>query len=70
MSSLFLYAWAWWSIPTPAAVVLTATWVALLLSSFRWWSERPRLVLVLGVVAYVWWFLAIVAGGVLLDWGS
>ncbi|GAA4822815.1 hypothetical protein ACFQ0K_16315 [Nocardioides caeni] len=70
LASLFLYVWAFWSIPTPAAIALTFTWLVLLLLCFRWWSERPRLVLAFGVVAFVWWFVAVVTGGILLDWGS
>lgn len=75
-SSLFLYGAAFFLeeaggplVPLWAALALLATWVALLVLCFRWWHERPAWVLGLGVLAFVWWFVAVVAGAVVLDWG-
>lgn len=70
LASLFLYVWAYWSIPALAATFLLLTWLVLLVLALRWWTEQPRRVLILGIVSFGWWFLAVVAGGILLDWGA
>ncbi|WP_435769454.1 hypothetical protein [Nocardioides sp. SYSU DS0651] len=67
VSSFFLYAAAGLLAPTWAVVVLLLTWVVMFALCFVWWS-RPRRVMALGVLSFVWWFAAITAGGVLLDW--
>lgn len=68
VSSLFLYAFSGLLAPAWAVVVLLLTWLVMFVLVFVWWTPHPRRTVVLGVVAYVWWFLAITAGGVLLDW--
>ena len=68
VSSFFLYAASGLLAPAWAVVALLATWVVMLVLCFVWWTPRPRWVLVLGVVSWGWWFVAITAGGVLLDW--
>lgn len=68
VASFFLYAASGLLAPLWAVVVLLATWVALLVLCFVWWSSRPRWVVAVGVVAWAWWFVAITAGGVLLGW--
>jgi hypothetical protein len=67
ISSLFLYAFSGLLAPTWAVVVLLATWFVMFVLCFVWWSQ-PRRVVALGVIAFVWWFAAITAGGILLDW--
>lgn len=68
VSSFFLYAASGLLAPAWAVAALLGTWLVLLVLCFVWWSARPRWVVALGVVAWVWWFVAITAGGVLLDW--
>ncbi|MFC5730530.1 MULTISPECIES: hypothetical protein [Nocardioides] len=68
VSSFFLYAASGLLAPAWAVVVLLLTWLAMLVLCFVWWTPHPRRVVVVGVVSFVWWFVAITAGGVLLDW--
>ena len=65
-SSFFLYAAAGMLAPWWAVVVLLLTWLAMLVQSFRWWTTHPRRVVGLGVASFVWWFAAVIAGGILL----
>ena len=67
VSSLFLYGASGLLAPVWAVVVLLATWLVMFVLCFVWWS-RPAWVVGLGVVSYAWWFAAITAGGVFLDW--
>jgi hypothetical protein len=68
VSSFFLYAASGLLAPAWAVVVLLLTWLAMLVLCFVWWTEHPKRVVALGVVSFVWWFAAITAGGVFLDW--
>lgn len=68
VASFFLYAASGLLAPAWAVAVLLATWLVLLVLCFVWWGSRPRWVVALGVLAWVWWFVAVTAGGVLLDW--
>lgn len=67
-SSFFLYAASGLLAPTWAVVVLMLTWVAMLVLCFVWWTPHPKRTVLLGIGSFVWWFVAITAGGVLLDW--
>lgn len=66
--SFFLYAASGLLAPPWAVVVLLATWLVMLMLCFRWWTVHPKRLVVLGVVSFVWWFVAVTAGGILLDW--
>lgn len=68
VSGAFLYGVAWWLIPVWAALVLTATWFVMFVLCFIWWMPHPKRVLGLGVGSFVWWFVAVTAGGVFLGW--
>lgn len=68
LSSLFLYAFSGLLAPAWAVVVLLLTWLVMFVLCFVWWTPYPKRVVWLGVVSWVWWFVAVTAGGVLLDW--
>ena len=68
VSSLFLYAFSGLLAPLWAVVVLLLTWLVMFVLCFVWWTPHPKWTVALGVFAYVWWFAAVTAGGLLLDW--
>ena len=68
VSSFFLYAASGLVAPWWGVVVMIALWLVLFVLCFVWWTPHPGRVVALGVVSFVWWFLAITAGGVFLDW--
>lgn len=68
VSAGFLYGVAFWLVPVWVAVVLLLTWLVMLLSCFAWWTPVPQRLVPLGVFAFVWWFVAVAAAGVFLDW--
>ncbi|MDN5745401.1 MAG: hypothetical protein L0H31_09800 [Nocardioidaceae bacterium] len=75
-SSLFLYGASFFLkeaggplVPLWAATVLFGTWLVMAVLCLRWWTSRPRWALAVGVASFVWWFLAVVLGAVILAWG-
>ena len=70
VSSLFLYAFSGLLAPLWAVLVLLATWFVMFVLVFVWWSAHPGRVVALGVISFAWWFVVIVAGGLLLDWSG
>lgn len=68
VSSFFLYAASGLLAPVWAVVLLLVTWLAMFVLCFVWWKPHPRRVVGLGVLSFVWWFAAVTAGGILLDW--
>jgi hypothetical protein len=43
-------------------------WLALFVTACRWWTPHPKRLLVLPVVAVVFWFVTITAGATWLGW--
>ena len=68
ISAVFLYGVAFWLIPFWVAALLLVTWLLMLLSCFAWWTPFPQRLVPLGVFAFLWWFVAVAAAGVFLDW--
>ncbi|MBM9460247.1 hypothetical protein JK386_10050 [Nocardioides sp. zg-536] len=68
VSSFFLYAASGLLAPVWAVVLLLLTWLVMFALCFVWWRPYPKRVVALGVLSFVWWFVAVVTGGVLLDW--
>jgi len=68
VSSFFLYAASGLLAPAWAVVVLLATWLVMFVLCFVWWTPHPRRTVVLGIVSFVWWWVAVTAGGIVLDW--
>lgn len=64
----FLYAASVLLAPWWAVVALLAFWAGLLVLACRWFTRRPRLSVVLPVVALVVWWAVLVLGAALLDW--
>ncbi len=53
----------WW-----AVLGLTVVWLVALVQSLRWFTRRPRTVVLLPVLVALVWFVTIVAGSRYLDW--
>jgi len=70
VSSFFLYAASGLLAPAWAVALLLLTWLAMLVLCFAWWTSHPRWTVTLGLFSFVWWFAAITAGGILLDWSA
>lgn len=68
VSSFFLYAASGLLAPAWAVVVLLLMWVAMFVLCFVWWTPRPWWTVWLGIFSFVWWFVAVTAGGIFLDW--
>jgi len=64
----FLYAASVLIAPWWAVAALLAFWAVLLVVACRWFTRRPRLSVVLPVVAVVVWWGVLVLGAALLDW--
>lgn len=69
-AAFFLYAASGLVAPWWGVVLLLAVWLALFVTACRWWTARPRGVVVLAVVAVVGWYALVLAGDVLLDWNA
>lgn len=68
--AFFLYAASGLLAPWWAVVVLMMLWMLMLVLALLWWSLHPRWLVWLSVFAIVFWFAAMVAGGVFLDWSA
>ena len=68
--AFFLYAASGLLAPWWAVVVLMMLWMLMLVLALLWWSRHPRWLVWLSVFAIVFWFVAMVAGGVFLDWSA
>lgn len=66
--AFFLYAASGLLAPWWAVVALLVLWALMLLLAILWWTPHPRRLVGLAVFAIVFWFVTMVAGGVLLDW--
>jgi hypothetical protein len=53
----------WW-----AVTLLALLWVAALLLAIRWFTTRPRTVVVIPLVLTLVWFAVVVGGARLLGW--
>lgn len=69
-AAFFLYAASGLIAPWWAVVLLLLVWLALLVLSFAWWSTHPRRLPWLAGGAMLFWFLALNAGAVFLDWSA
>ncbi|MGA9749031.1 MAG: hypothetical protein WBQ50_16355 [Nocardioides sp.] len=59
--AFFLYAYVAIALPSWVnSLVLPLVWLALLVVSFRWFTARPRAVVLAPVVAIAVWFAAMV----------
>lgn len=67
-AAFFLYAASGLLAPWYAVVVLLLVWLALFVVACRWFTRRPRLSVVLPVVAVAVWFSVLVLGEALLGW--
>ena len=67
-AAFFLYAASGLLVPLWALVGLMFVWLVLFATACRWWTPHPRRVLLLPVVAVVFWFAAVNAGGAWLGW--
>ena len=54
----------WW-----AVVVLGAVWVVAFLLAIRWFTTRPRAVIVLPVAVALVWLATVLGGAAWLGWG-
>ena len=68
--AFFLYAASGLLAPWWAVVGLLVLWVLMLLLAIVWWSLHPRWLVGLAAFALVFWFVTMVAGGILLDWSA
>lgn len=55
----------WW-----AVVVLLVVWLLLLVVALAWWTLHPRWVPWVAVVAVLFWFGSVTAGGAWLGWSA
>ena len=68
VSSFFLYAAAGLLAPLWAIIVLLITWGVMFVYCFIWWNRHPKWTVALGLFSFAWWWVAITAGGIFLDW--
>ena len=66
--AFFLYAASGLLAPWWAVVLLLVVWLVLFVVACRWWTPHPRRVPLVAVVAVVFWFAALNAGGAWLGW--
>ena len=66
--TFFLYAASGLLAPWYGVVGLLLVWLVLFVTACRWWTPRPRLTLLLPLVAVVVWFGVLVLGEALLNW--
>lgn len=55
----------WW-----AVALLMLVWLLMFVKACSWWTPHPRRISVLAVVAVALWFVTLLAGATLLDWGA
>jgi hypothetical protein len=67
-AAFFLYAASGLVAPLWALTVLMFVWLVLFVTACRWWTPHPKRLPILSVVAVVFWFLAVWAGGAWLGW--
>lgn len=68
-AAFFLYAASGVVAPWWAVVVLLGVWIALFVLCCRWWSRHPKRLVPIAVGAMMLWFVVLVLGGAVLDWG-
>lgn len=68
VSALFLYGAGGLLAPWWVVVLLLVAWVVLFVQACRWFTSRPRGVVVLAGAAVVLWFAVMVGGGIWLGW--
>jgi hypothetical protein len=66
--SFFPYAVSGLVAPWYGVMFLLLVWAALFVLACRWWTRRPKLMLVLPLVAFVLFFAVIAFGGAFLGW--
>ena len=64
----FLYMASGLIAPLWASTILIGLWLLMLVGVIRSWRTKPWLVLASPIVAYLIWFLVILAGDVFLGW--
>jgi hypothetical protein len=69
-SAFFLYAASGLVAPVWAVVVLIAIWLALFVLCCLWWTPHPRRLPFVAILAMVFWFGALNAGGAWLGWSA
>jgi hypothetical protein len=70
VAAFFPYAASGLVAPYWAVAVLLVIWLVMLVVTCRWFVPHPRRTLVMPVIAFAFWFAAITAGGVFLDWSA
>ncbi len=69
-SAFFLYAASALVAPAWAVAGLLAVWGVMFVLACRWWTPHPKRLVVLSVLAVVFWFAAVSAGALFLDWSA
>ena len=54
--------------PLYGIIILAIGWSLLLLQAIRWWSSRPRLVILIPIVTFAYWFVVVSFGSRFLGW--
>lgn len=68
--ALFLYGASGLVAPWWAVVLLLLVWVVFFAVGCAWWTQHPRRLPVLAVVAIVFWFVALLGGAAVFDWSA
>jgi len=68
VAAFFPYAVSGLVAPFWAVGVLLAIWLVMFVVTCRWFMPHPRRTVAMAVFAFVFWFAAVSAGGVFLDW--
>jgi hypothetical protein len=69
-ADFFLYAASGLVAPAWGVAALLAIWFVLFVLCCRWWTPHPKRLVFVAVAAMVFWFCALTAGAVWLDWGA
>ena len=65
---VFPYAASGLLAPLYGIVIIYAGWFALLVLALKWWNKTPYRVLLIPVIALVWWFALLNFGDFVLGW--
>lgn len=69
-AAFFLYGASALVAPWWAVALLMFVWLLMFVKACSWWTRAPRRIAVLGLVAIALWFVTLIAGATLLDWGA
>ena len=67
-AAFFLYAASGLVVPWWGLTLLIFVWLVLFVTACRWWTPHPKRLLLLPVVAVLFWFAALTAGAAWLGW--